>query len=297
MVTLPAAGDVAIRVAAGFKVFDLTAGQVTAVLPAAMEKASVLAIVEQLLRAATCPLAPAILAVDVPRRLYVEEYVDGRRLRGLDPRLQRLPAYLPLLAQVVSALPPGTAPLAAYAIRRAEEVRTRARRLAESVGGGRAGEARATIESFVDDVLARLTTYADLPVQLALSHGDLHGGNVCVTTVGPRIIDWGLSDVRTPSYDLYHRVFRTAWLRRQPTLPRSRILAALAAYARQLAGHPRLDLVGWRRAEDAYRLLFYLECLSPKSPAPPLADAAGRLRRHAQHVAAFRELERQRAAA
>src|SRR5512144_167742 len=197
--------------------------------------------------------------------------------------------------------PPGTAPLAAYATRRVEEVRTRARRLAESVGGGRGGgrtaEARATIESFVDDVLARLTTYADLPVQLTLSHGDLHGGNVCVTTVGPRIIDWGLSDVRTPSYDLYHRVFRTAWLRRQPTLPLSRILAALAAYARQLAGHRRLDLVGWRRAEDAYRLLFYLECLSSKSPAPLLADAAGRLRRHAQHVEAFRELERQRAAA
>jgi hypothetical protein len=255
-----------------------------------------LAIVEQLRRAAACPLAPAVLDVDVLARTYVEEYVDGPRLRGLDPRLHRLPTYLPLLAQVVSALPPRTVHLAAYATRRAEEVRARAARLAQSIPDRRATEVRATIEAFISSVLARLVAYADLPVQLMLSHGDLHGGNVCMTAAGPRVIDWGLSDVRTPSYDLYHRVFRTAWLRGQPTLPPPRVVNAVAAFTTHLAAHTSVDVAGWRRAEEAHRLLFYLECLSPKKRGEPSGDAVATLRRQQQQIVGFRVFEQQRAA-
>jgi hypothetical protein len=270
---LPIKGQLALPTRlGGWKVFDLVAGQVTVQLAPQLPQPVVARHLQRVLETTDCPMAPAVLGVDVDQRRYAEQFVNGyplpSPLRDWSAVRDR---YLPVAADLLLSGSPTVADLGAYVDRRIEGLR-RSIQTAEADPIVRSSALPGQIREFLDLLGAHLSTFNGRFIVLALSHGDFHGGNICRTGQQTYLIDWQNLDTRSAFFDVYTLLFRTlrpsrmlsnqSWFPDALTLQRmtttvSELRALLARRSEEFAVAFADDV-----STDVYRNVFYVEMLA-----------------------------------
>lgn len=200
------AGQIALRVNGGVRVFDFRSGEVTKVFDRQCDAAQRRAEIDAVERAAACGVAPRLVRVEADGAWYTEALWPGRQVALPRPGFATGAEHAFLGAEV-RRLAEALAELALAA----EPERVPAERhLAELMQGvsdwlAQASErdrvSAAVVERFVRDVVEKL----DCPDALFLtfSHGDFSLLNVITDGRDWKVIDWEDAEQRTALTDFY----------------------------------------------------------------------------------------------
>jgi len=262
-VMLPVAGQVAMQVHRGFKIFDFKHSEVAKVFDVDASSDAARKEVAASRQASNVGAAPRFIAEDPGLAWYREEYVCGDHatdpgFRGGKQILDFYPDVEACLLDLVACQPLGKIDTSSHLDRHAE-FSCRDRWL-------NAGHDRATVDEiaeYLGQLHNWLTDHASRPqLQLVLTHGDFSLVNAISTNAGLRFIDWeGIA----PG-GLYSDIFNFLFVERYYGRASAGFEQDLAAFVHRYREACRMRFPELREAADGdltfARRQYYLERLS-----------------------------------
>jgi hypothetical protein len=256
--TLPAFGQLCIRVHQGYKVFDFSKSVTTKVFDQDFDIAAAQSEISAVRDASSLSFTPTLIEADPGNRWYSETFITGERSAKSAQSVPEL-AFKQVIAshicEIVLSNPVHTIGLSEHISKVKNSVD---QQLAHSQLDR---ELSTHVHNFVCRTITSLEAAEDTPVQLAFTHGDFSFVNfIYSNNKNIAVIDWESAQRRSILNDLYNYFLTELYYGRTRKNLVKEINDAISLLARRLkASNESMQFDTLENFRDTYRWLYYIE--------------------------------------
>ncbi|RJQ47989.1 MAG: hypothetical protein C4538_04545 [Nitrospiraceae bacterium] len=263
-VELPFYGQVCMLVNKGYKIIDLRRGVTIKVFRDDVDIPAITNEMQCLQKGNLFDFAPSIRRMNINERWYEEEYIDGDRDYSAKPRnsseiMKKFQEeIIPCLERLIFHQSLMTKHIKDYV----DEIRS-ILSCDNSLREKSNAQYLEKIIAFIDSIAEQLRSKGDLPVYLALTHGDFCPANMLNTKRGLIILDWESATYRSALFDFYsYFFFRSVHQKLPVDKLNNEIKVALPFFVSKLDSMAPDISRNLKTFEEVYRWLYYIERVS-----------------------------------